>query len=147
MRAFAHTTAVAIIGAAALAGCMPDNPATPSGPAYEGDVGQPKVGFGQFHLIEMDGRPAPKGVTLTLSPDGQVNGQGPCNRYMAKDSGTRPAIQIGPVGTTRMACSSPAVAKAEARYLDLLQSAQTADVKGGMLELRGPKGRLVYRAL
>lgn len=56
-----------------------------------------------WRLVELNGAPA-AATTVTLTEDGRIEGQGPCNRFTATYSGRWPDLTFQPAATTRMAC-------------------------------------------
>jgi heat shock protein HslJ len=76
-------------------------------------------------------------ITASFADDGMVSGNAGCNRYFASYAVDGKAIEIGPAGTTRMACADPAgVMEQESQYLAALESAATYSIQGNMLEMR-----------
>lgn len=61
-------------------------------------------------------------ATLVFPEEGKVSGNGSCNRFFGPAKITGTAIQLGPLGATRMACPE-AVMNQETKYLDALQKA------------------------
>ena len=55
---------------------------------------------------------------------GELAGDGGCNRFFGRYKIAGDAIEIGPLGATRMACAEPAMAL-EARFLAALEAART----------------------
>ncbi len=81
--------------------------------------------------------------------DGKVQGSAGCNRYDAAynavDGGNSSgSLSIGPVASSRMACSEPeGIMEQEAQYLTLLQSAATYEIVDGQLVLRDNTGKKI----
>jgi len=76
-------------------------------------------------------------VTLAFPEQGQVTGQGPCNRYFAAQTAPYPWFELGPVGSTKMACPE---LQAEAAYFTNLQAMTLAEVSGDVLILSNDAG-------
>lgn len=96
-----------------------------------------------WHLTELAGAPAPKGITLEIERD-QIHGQAPCNRYSAQQSAPYPWFEPGPIAATRMACKD---LETEQLYLEQLSKMTLAEVSGDILILSTPDGpRLVFHA-
>jgi heat shock protein HslJ len=75
-------------------------------------------------------------LTAAFTKD-HVDGFAGCNDYDATVATTPPKIEVGPVASTRKACSQPdGVMEQEAGYLAALQTAATYQLQGSMLELR-----------
>lgn len=100
---------------------------------------------GEWTLLAIDGKKAPAPATLTLSEDGTVGGQAPCNSYFTANTATLPALAFDAIGSTKMACPDLG---AEADYLSALQTMTAAELKDGHLILTGADGRRLefYRA-
>jgi heat shock protein HslJ len=75
-------------------------------------------------------------LTAAFTKD-HVSGFAGCNDYDATVTTAPPKITVGPVASTRKACSQPAgVMEQESAYLAALQSAATYSLQGSTLELR-----------
>jgi heat shock protein HslJ len=61
-------------------------------------------------LVEIDGREPDTDVapTLVIDEDGNISGTAVCNTYMGTATVEGSAISIGPLATTRVACSGAA---------------------------------------
>lgn len=80
-----------------------------------------------------------EGTTLTVEfdADGKVAGNAGCNNYFGPFTQDKDAIAIGPLGSTMMACETPAgTMDQEAQFLKALESAATTQFDGDMLTLR-----------
>jgi heat shock protein HslJ len=62
-------------------------------------------------------------ATITFPEMGKVGGNGSCNRFFGPAVITGDAIKVGPLGSTRMACSD-AVMNQETKYFEALQAAE-----------------------
>jgi heat shock protein HslJ len=62
-------------------------------------------------------------ATLAFPEKGKVSGNGSCNRFFGTAKITANAVQLGPLGATRMACPE-AVMIQETKYLDALQKTE-----------------------
>jgi heat shock protein HslJ len=85
------------------------------------------------------------GTTLTadFGPDGTLSGKSGCNTYNGTYKVNGNQITIGPLASTRMACSDPeGVMDQEMQYLAALQNASTYKIEGNALELRTSDGAL-----
>ena len=74
---------------------------------------------------------------IEIASDGSVSGQAPCNHYSANQTAEPPAFKLGPITTTRMACSGNA-GRLENRYLAALAQADGITYDGGVLKITGP---------
>jgi heat shock protein HslJ len=92
-----------------------------------------------WQLLAVDGVLTDARATLQLQPDGVVSGAAPCNRWSATNTAALPALSLGPIRATRMACDR--LADEEAFFAAL--SVMTAlEPKGSRtLVLTGPDGR------
>lgn len=88
-------------------------------------------------LKTLNGQVFPATATLTIPKTGEINGRAPCNRYFGALTGTYPAFNAGPIGSTKMACPNM---RAENAYLDALGSATTATVSNNTLTLTNGSG-------
>lgn len=93
--------------------------------------------LGEWHLIGLDGQAAPGKLSISFAADGKLSGQAPCNGYFGSYSGQLPALGIGALGATKMACPELA---AESALLAALQATQSAEVSEGHLFLIGAEG-------
>lgn len=82
-------------------------------------------------------------LTAAFGPDGTIAGHSGCNQYSGPYNIDGNQITIGPLTSTRKACSDPAgVMEQEIQYLTALQSAATYTIEGNTLELRTQDGAL-----
>ncbi|MEI8334086.1 MAG: META domain-containing protein [Chloroflexota bacterium] len=111
------------------------------------DAGSPSAITGMtWHLRGYNnGKQAVVGVigdtdpTAVFGTDGQVSGNATCNTYFGGYTTTGSAIQIGPLGSTLMACPEQ---EQETAYLAALQNATTYQVQGPNLEMRDASGAI-----
>ncbi len=73
-------------------------------------------------------------ATLAFPEAGKVAGKGSCNRFFGPAKIDRNAIQLGPLGSTRMACPEVVMSQ-ETKYLNALQAAERFEWKGPYLLL------------
>jgi len=88
------------------------------------------------------------GTTLTANfgQDGTMTGNSGCNDYNGPYKITGSQIGIGPLSSTRKACSDPAgVMEQEAQYLAALANAEVFAVDGNTLELREVDGTVMAK--
>jgi heat shock protein HslJ len=82
-------------------------------------------------------------LTAYFDAKGNLSGFAGCNDYNAPVTATPPKISIGPVASTRKACSTPAeVMTQEAAYLAALNTAATYQIQGLKLEFRTAGGAI-----
>ncbi len=85
-------------------------PASPAGRWLAEDIG----GGGVLDRVQ---------TTLEIAPDGGISGSGGCNRFTGKAILSGASLSIGPVASTRMACTPAAMAQ-EARFFKVLEQAK-----------------------
>ena len=90
-----------------------------------------------WRLVEINGAPAAAEVTATLTEDGRVVGQAPCNRFTAPYTGRWPDLTFAPAASTRMACPDLA---AETAFFAALGAVNHAAIGDAGLVLSGPGG-------
>lgn len=121
---------------AVLCLCLPLLPASPA--FAQSDLAA------VWRLTLIDGAGVTAEVTLDLTEEGRIAGQGPCNRYSGPNQSALPDLRIGPMISTRMACPDMTL---EAAYFSAL-SAVTGAVLGkdDLLLLTADDGRsLIFR--
>lgn len=91
----------------------------------------------EWRLVELDGAPYAARLTATLTEDGRIVGQGPCNRFVAPYAGRWPDIAFSPAATTRMACADLG---AETAAFAALARVNRGENGPGGLVLSGPEG-------
>jgi heat shock protein HslJ len=80
-------------------------------------------------------------ITLDFAADGSLSGNSGCNTYNGSFTVTDDQITIGPLASTRMACTQELMDQ-ESQYLAALGSAATYQIKDTGLELRTKDGAL-----
>jgi putative lipoprotein len=80
---------------------------------------------------ESVGGDGPEG-TLEFPEAGKVAGRAFCNRYFGKVEISGSSIKLGPIGSTKMACEEPAMAR-ESRFLAALEKAERFTLDGTTL--------------
>jgi heat shock protein HslJ len=81
--------------------------------------------------------------------DGQVTGTAGCNSYFGSYTAQGDSLQVGPLGSTMMACDTPpGVMDQEQAYLAALQQAASYRIADGQLTISDAQGQdlLVYQA-
>jgi heat shock protein HslJ len=79
-------------------------------------------------------------ITALFGDDGRVSGDTGCNRYEASYTIDGLSIAVGPIATTRRACSSEDLATQEALFLTALGAATRYELIGDKLTLRNDDG-------
>ena len=85
------------------------------------------------HLGEMKLEEASE-MFVQFEVDGQMRGHGGCNRFFGSYELEDGSVQIGPLGSTRMACPEPTMSF-EISFLEALQTSATASLVGNKLVL------------
>jgi heat shock protein HslJ len=92
-----------------------------------------------WQLLAIDGVVVPAGPTLRIEADGTTGGKAPCNAWSARSSADLPALALGPIRATRMACDRLAEEQA---FFDALARMTAVDPQGyRTLVLTGADGR------
>lgn len=89
----------------------------------------------QWRLVELGGAPFTQRVTATLTADGRVVGEAPCNRFTAAWSGRWPDLAFAPATATRRACPN---LQAETEFFAVLDRIEHAALGADGLTLTGP---------
>ena len=95
------------------------------------------------HLGEMKLEEASE-MFIQFEEDGQVRGNGGCNRFFGSYELEDGSVQIGPLGSTRMACPEPAMSF-EISFMEALRTSTTASLVGNKLVLRADKDIIAVR--
>ncbi|WP_333818035.1 META domain-containing protein [Tabrizicola sp.] len=92
-----------------------------------------------WRLVGMEGQKV--GWSASIRFEGEkVGGKAPCNSWFGKNAADLPAVSIGMIGATRMACPD---LTAETLYFEALKAMQRAELDQGHLFLIGPEGRVM----
>lgn len=97
-----------------------------------------------FAVAQIDGYPAPAGVTLEVVEPKRLAGQGPCNTWFAGFDQDAVTLRIGSAGATRMACLDNTRKSAEESFFIALQSvdAIVEGLNGEVLMTQGGQTRI-----
>ena len=88
--------------------------------------------------------PFPATATLTFPKEGEIAGQGPCNRYFGAMTVPYPWFETGPIGSTRMACPDLEV---ETVFFKALEAVTLSEVLGEVMILSNTEGlEMVFNA-
>jgi heat shock protein HslJ len=88
-------------------------------------------------------------ITLLLNQDGNVSGSAGCNSFMGQFTTNENELTFSPLGSTKMACTSPdGLMAQETTYLDRVQASTAYEIMGSYLLLKNDQGKitLVYQA-
>lgn len=104
----------------------------PVAPVFDGDPGTGvsisvgRIADQAWKPLWLDGRAVPDGadLSLTVSPEGKVEGTTGCNRFAGTADLDAGWMQLGPVAVTEMACSEPERMEREAAWLKALGEAR-----------------------
>jgi heat shock protein HslJ len=92
-----------------------------------------------WQLLAIDGTRTEARATLRIDKDNVLAGAAPCNRWSANNGSDLPALALGAIRSTRMACDRMAEEKA---FFDALALMTTVALDGERnLILTGPDGR------
>jgi heat shock protein HslJ len=97
-------------------------------------------------LVEMDGAEpvADAAPTLAFAEDGTVSGSTGCNTFSASVTIDGTSLEFGPLATTRMACTDPAVNEQEQAFLLAMEDVTSYTIDAdGRLVLEGD-GELAF---
>lgn len=133
MRGLARPAALVLIPAL-LAACDPV--AAPLGAGGS-------VPLGDYQLLQMGGADVEAAHVTLLLEDGRISGGGFCNRYFGPQTAALPALKIGAMGSTRMACMGDRMQQ-DQTYFDALQAATGASFADGKLTITGTGPALVF---
>jgi heat shock protein HslJ len=73
-------------------------------------------------------------LNIRFEDDGKISGHGGCNSFFSSYTMNESAIDIGPVGATRMACPEPQL-QLEQLFFNALENASTVEVRGARMRL------------
>lgn len=125
----------ALATVAALAACEPTGASSKPGAA---------VPTGPYVLVGIGSDTVPqRNVGLTIEADGSISGQAPCNHYSAPQMAEPPEFRLGPLTTTRMACSGIG-GKLESRYFAQIAQANGITYEGGVLTIMAPTTYMTF---
>ena len=94
-------------------------------------------------LAEMDGAAFSAHTTIEFGENGQVSGDAPCNRYSTEQSAPYPWFNLGPILSTKMACSD---SPSETAFFSALAKMTLSDVPDETLILSNDAGEtLVFK--
>jgi heat shock protein HslJ len=107
---------------------------------------------GDWQLKSIGGKPVLSDKKITISfKDGQISGRGFCNYYFASYEtkgkiGGVGDLQVGLIGTTRMACKE-SLMKQDVEYFNALKETNSYIIPFDLLILSGERKNLVYEPL
>lgn len=123
----------ALIALVAMGGCLADETLTGYGAADRIWV-----------LDSIDGVAFAARAELLFPEEGKITGRGPCNQFFGDQRAPYPWFDVGPLGSTRMACPQ---LSAETAFFRALESMTLSEVAGDTLILSTEDGReMVFRA-
>ena len=92
-----------------------------------------------WQLLAIDGTRTEARATLRIDKDNVLAGAAPCNRWMAMNGPDLPALALGVIRSTKMACDR--LAEEQAFFDALTQMTEVALAGERNLILSGPYGR------
>lgn len=99
---------------------------------------------GDYQLIAIEGLQVAGTPSLRIDTEGMVSGQGPCNRFSGKNAATLPALDLGALVTTRMACLQEG---GEDVFFKALGAVREAKRTGDELVMTGPDVTIRWKAV
>jgi len=90
-----------------------------------------------YVLKEINGATFNAQATISFPASGEIAGQAPCNTWFADQPAPYPWFEIGPIGSTRMAC--PEMAQ-ELVFFEALTTMSLIEFSGPMLILSNDVG-------
>lgn len=98
----------------------------------------------EWTLVELDGKPFKARATIAFPSKGKITGRGPCNTYGSTQTVPLPWFKLGPIMSTKMACSE---LKAEQVFFDALSAMSLAETLGNTMILSNEVGReMVFKS-
>lgn len=125
--------AAAAMVLAVASGCSTTAPAAPSSAALTGT---------SWQLAELGGQPAGKQTLQFDSSKGVASGSGGCNNFTGPYQWSGKSLKMGPLASTRRACTDDSASRQETAYLQALDATRTWQVEGKTLILSGDSGQL-----
>jgi heat shock protein HslJ len=102
----------------------------------------------EWLALDIDGTPVKNKTESTISFEDatRVTGSGGCNRFFGTAKLSGEALEVGPLGTTRMACPET-IMNQENRFLKALESVRRyrVDDATGLLYLSNEQGKPILR--
>lgn len=89
--------------------------------------------------------PEEAGIWVEFAVDGGINGHAGCNTFFGSLQQTEGGIEVGSLGSTRMACPEPIMSR-EAAFLSALQLVRVFEVGGDRLRLMDGDRQLLIEA-
>lgn len=94
-------------------------------------------GAGEWQLQQINDQAFQASASLSLSDNGAVSGQAPCNSYSATQSAPYPWFDLSPIAATKRACDG---LQAETQFFAALEAMSLAEVSGAVLILSNDDG-------
>ncbi|KQV91176.1 hypothetical protein ASD15_03765 [Massilia sp. Root351] len=124
--------ATAAVVLAFASGCS-TTPAAPPSAALTGT---------SWQLADLGGQPAGKQSLQFDSSKGMVSGSGGCNSFTGAYQWSGKSLKMGPLASTRRACTDESASRQENAYLQALDATRTWQVEGKTLILSGDSGQV-----
>jgi len=133
-----------------LGGAAPDGPVqSAASPSSAAPASVPAALLGGWQLVSLQKtgqavQPAPAQHTFTADfrSDGRVSLVADCNRCNGGFAAGNATIEVGPIASTRAACST---APLDTDYAGLVEGAKQWSVSGSALKLQSPAGTVLLR--
>lgn len=91
----------------------------------------------EFQLVEINGNPFAAQATIQFPENGQVTGQGPCNRFGSEQTAPYPWLEMRGIRATRMDCPDIGL---ESEYFKALGTMSQIETLDDTLILRDDSG-------
>lgn len=92
-----------------------------------------------WHLVGLEGQAVDWQASIRFDGD-SVQGKAPCNGFGGRNGAALPAVSLGALRATRMACPE---LKQEGAFFAALGAMQRAEIDQGHLYLTGAEGRIM----
>lgn len=86
--------------------------------------------------------PEDSGIFVSFAVDGGIKGRGGCNNFFGSLEQAESGVQVGPLGTTRMACPEPIMSR-ETAFLEALQKTRGFQVNNDSMRLLDDEGSVL----
>ena len=122
-----------------------------AGLAWVRSLGQAPTPAGGLPVTGISWRPvaigdemilADSGMHVLFEMDGNLSGHAGCNRFFGSLQQSESGVEVGPVGSTRMACPEPIMRREDA-FLGAIQKTKRFRQREGRLELLDADGKVL----
>ena len=97
-----------------------------------------------WKLIKLGDKDVPAGIEINASfHAGQITGKSACNSYFASYTQKNSSLELGPAGSTMMACLDDGVMQWEIDYLTALGNIKSFKLAGSQLDLLDANNKVI----